>query len=293
VIKDQRSLRCPFCDSTYVVELQSEQRTMQRPEFIIGFEITREKAQDLFFEWLGKNSFFRPGDLSRKALTDKQNGIYVPFWHFSMKATSRWSAQIGEYWYRTETYTVKDSDGKTRVMTRTIQETEWWPLSGVYRKYYSGFMVSASKGLPQEEALAIQPYKLNTMVRYRPMYLAGWMSEEYSIDRESALQVTQQEFRERERRSIDAFLPGDTRSGLSVQTDLDMGGSDLILLPMHVLSYRYNDQVYRFLVNGQTGKIYGQKPWSGARITAVVVAIAILMLVVIGLIIVLNHPRLN
>lgn len=291
--RDQRSLRCPFCDSTYVAELPQEQRTSQSPEFIIGFEITREKALELFFVWIGKNSFFRPGDLVRKAATDKQQGIYIPFWHFSMVAKSDWSAQIGEYWYRTETYRVKDSKGKTRTETRTVRETEWWPLSGIYRKYYSGYMVSASKGLPQSEALSIQPYQLNTMMRYRPMYLAGWMSEEYSINREAALAVTQQEFRKRERASIEGFLPGDVQSGLSVQTDLDVGGSDLVLLPVHVLSYRYGNKVYRFLVNGQTGKMIGEKPWSSSRIAAVVIAIALLLIVTIGLIIVLNHPRLE
>lgn len=286
---DQRSLRCPFCDSTYVAELPLEQRTSQRPEFIIGFEVSREKAQELFFQWIGKNSFFRPGDLVRKAATEKQQGVYIPFWHFSMIAMSQWSAQIGEHWYRTETYTVKNADGKTETRTRTIQETEWWPLSGVYRKYYSGYMVSASKGLPQQEALAIQPYRLNTMMRYRPMYLAGWLSEEYSIGREVALATTQQEFRNRERNAISRFLPGDVQSGLTVQTDLDVGGSDLILLPVHVLSYRYGEKVYRFLVNGQTGKMVGEKPWSGSRIAIVVIAAVLLIVVVVVLIAILNQ----
>ena len=287
--REQRSLRCPFCDSAYVAELPVEQRTSQRPEFIIGFEISREKALELFFQWIGKNSFFRPGDLVPKAATEKQQGVYIPFWHFSMIASSNWSAQIGEYWYRTETYTVKNSEGKSEVHTRTIQETEWWPLSGVYRKYYSGYMVSASKGLPQEEAMAIQPYRLNTMMRYRPMYLAGWMSEEYSVGREAALAATQQEFRRREHNSINAFLPGDVQSGLTVQTNLEVGGSDLILLPIHVLSYRYRDKVYRFIVNGQTGKIYGEKPWSSSRIAAMVIAVILLLLIFIGLVVVLNQ----
>ncbi len=288
--REQRSLRCPFCDSAYVAELSIEQRTAQRPEFIIGFEISREKAQELFFQWIGKNSFFRPGDLVTKAATEKQQGVYIPCWHFSMKASSEWSAQIGEYWYRTETYTVKNAEGKSEVRTRTVQETEWWPLSGIYRKYYSGYLVSASKGLPQNEALAIQPYRLNTMMRYRPMYLAGWMSEEYSVSREAAMAATQQEFRTREYNAINAFLPGDVQSRLTVHTNLEVGGSDLILLPIHVLSYRYRDKVYRFLVNGQTGKTYGEKPWSSSKIAVVVIAVVLLLLVVIALIIVLSQP---
>jgi len=291
--REQLSLKCPFCDSAYVSELSAEERTSQRPEFIIGFEISREKAQELFFQWIGKNGFFRPSDLVKKATTEKQQGIYIPFWHFSMIAMSHWSAQIGEHWYRTETYTVKNSEGKTETRTRTIQETEWWPLSGVYRKYYSGYMVSASKGLQQEEALAIQPYQLNSMMRYQPMYLAGWMSEEYCVSRETALALTQTEFRNREHNAISRFLPGDVQSGLSVQTELDVGGSDLILLPIHVLSYRYGNKVYRFLVNGQTGKMVGEKPWSSSRILAVVIAVGLLIMICVALAIVLNHPRLG
>lgn len=291
--REQRSLRCPFCDSAYVAELPAEQRTAQRPEFIIGFEVSREKAQELFFQWIGKNGFFRPGDLVTKATTEKQQGIYIPFWHFSMQAMSQWSAQIGEHWYRTETYTVKNAEGKSETRTRMVQETEWWPLSGIYRKYYSGYMVSASKGLAQNEALAIQPYQLNSMMRYQPMYLAGWMSEEYSVSRETALAATQQEFRKRELNNIRNFLPGDVQSGLSVSTDLDVGGTDLILLPVHVLSYRYGDKVFRFLVNGQTGKMVGEKPWSASRISAAVIAVALLILIIVALVIVLNHPRLG
>ena len=66
-------------------------------------------------------------------------------------------------------------------------------------------------------------------------------SESSESSKEVALATTQQEFRSRERNSIGRFLPGDTQSGLTVQTDLDVGGSELILLPIHVLSYRYGD----------------------------------------------------
>ena len=84
-------------------------------------------------------------------------------------------------------------------------------------------------------------------------------------------------------------MPGDVQSGLTVQTDLDVGGSDLILLPVHVLSYRYGEKVYRFLVNGQTGKMVGEKPWSGSRIAFVVIASVLLIVVVIVLIAILNQ----
>lgn len=278
---DQRSYVCPFCDSTYVTEIPSQRSGRQRPEFVIGFAVTVAQAKEKYFQWLGKNSWFRPGDLAQKAVVDKQKGVYLPFWHFSVYADSDWYAQIGEYWYRTETYTTTDSKGRRVTRTRQVRETEWFPLHGEHHRYYFGHMVPATRGITAEEATAIQPYQLTSMERYRPYFLAGWMAEEYSIDKPEALQQAEAAFRARQQEEIRRFLPGDTSSGLKVQTRFEVNGSDLVLLPVYVLSYRYRDQLYRFLVNGQTGRVVGQKPWSGKRIAAFVGFLLLILLAVI------------
>ena len=278
---DQRSYVCPFCDSTYVVELQ-QTTNRQRPEFVVGFAVTREQARDKFREWISANSWFRPGDLRMATLAEKQQGVYLPFWAFTMLAQSHWSATIGEHWYRTETYTTRDAKGNTVTHTRQVQETEWWPLSGNHHHYYAGYLVSGSNGLPQQQAERIKPFNLPALKRYEPYYLAGWLSEEYSIEREAALQHCQQEFSNRERNNVAAFLPGDTHRGLEVSTSFSSVNSDLCLLPVFVLTYRYRDRLYRFLVNGQTGKCVGDKPLSWKRIFALLVAIVLLMALVVG-----------
>ena len=278
---DQRSYTCPFCDSTYVVEFSPDQTDRQRPEFVIGFAVSPEEAQDKFRKWIGEKSWFRPSDLKSASIVDKQKGVYLPFWLFSMLAESDWTANIGEYWYRTETYTTTDAKGKTVTRTRTVTETEWWPLVGRHHRFYSGYLVSGSKGLPQSDADRIKPFQLPALRRYEPYYLAGWLSEEYSINRENALAICKQEFYRREHRNIGAFLPGDTHRNLQSSTSFSDISSDLCFLPVYVLSYRYKEKLYRFLVNGQTGKIAGGKPWSGRRIaTFVVITIVLILLFV-------------
>jgi hypothetical protein len=208
-------------------------------------------------------------------VSEKLKGVYLPFWSFSMLAHSRWSAQIGEYWYRTETYTTTEN-GKTVTKTRTVRETEWWSLSGNHHRYYSHYLVSGSRGLSQQEADRVKPFHLAALKRYEPYYLAGWLSEEYSVERDHALGVCQQEFYQREHQNVAAFLPGDTQRGLRVDTHFSDINSDLILLPIYLLSYRYRDKLYRFMVNGQTGKASGDKPLSWLKIgIAVVVALVI------------------
>lgn len=263
-----RSYVCAFCESTYVVELPAGDTGRQPPEFVIGFAISPEQVRQRFQAWLA-SGWFHPGDLKRAQITDKLTGVYLPFWSFSMLAQSKWRAKIGEYWYRTETYTTIEN-GKTVTKTRRVQETEWWPLQGRHHQYYSGYLVSGSRGLKQEDAERIKPFFLPALKRYQPFYLAGWMCEEYSVDRATALKICQQEFLRAEQQNIAAFMPGDTHRELQVKTDFSHVNSDLILLPVYLLRYQHQGKSYRFLVNGQTGKVSGQKPYSKTKIGGVV-----------------------
>lgn len=287
---DQRSYVCPFCDSTYVVEFSPDESQRETPEFIIGFAITVDQANELFLKWIKQGGWFQPGDLQGDAVMEKLKGVYLPFWSYSMLAASEWSASIGEYWYRTETYTTRDSKGRTVTRTRRVRETEWWPLRGRHHHYYSGFMVSGSHGLPQREAERIKPFNLPALKPYEPYYLAGWICEEYSVDKEEALSVCQQEFYQREQANVANFLPGDEHRELNVSAAFSNIQSDLCLLPVYVLSYRYRDRLYRFLVNGQTGRCAGDKPVSRKRIGAAV-ACGVLLVVAIVIAVVVFQNR--
>ena len=278
---DTRSFRCPFCDSTYVIDFAAGVNQRQAPEFVIGFQLTPEKVREKFRQWIGKSGWFEPSDLKKAEISDKIQGIYLPFWSFSMLAQSKWWTRIGEHWYRTETYTAW-VNGKAVTRTRRVQETEWWDLSGDHQRYHRGYLVSGSRGLSQEDADRIAPFHLAGFKRYKPSFLAGWLSEEYSVDREEALDRCRTVFTRREEGSVGAFMPGDTYRKLRVQTAFTHVESDLTLLPVYILSYRYGEQVFRFMVNGQTGKVVGDKPRSNKRIGAAIgAALALLGIVIL------------
>lgn len=286
--RGQRSIVCPFCESTYVVELAGDRQQRQRPEFIIGFAVTRDQAQEQLRRWLGDTGWFRPKDLRAAMQADRLKAVYLPFWRFAALANSEWQASIGEYWYRTETYTTKDAKGNTVTRTRQVRETEWWPLAGRHHRYHSGYLVSGSQGLPQQEALGLMPFNLPALKRFEPFYLAGWLCEEYSVRREQALRLAHDEFQQREKQCVAAFLPGDTYSQLEVRTQISQASGDLCLLPVYLLTYRYGGQRYRCLLNGQTGRLVGQRPICWRRVTlfvlSVVAVIAVLAAIVAAII---------
>lgn len=50
-----------------------------------------------------------------------------------------------------------------------------------------------------------------------------------------------------------------------------------ILLPVWLAAYKYRGKTYRFVVNGQTGRVQGERPWSAWKIAG-----AILLALIIG-----------
>jgi hypothetical protein len=263
-----------------VLEVDPQTSGRQDPEFVLGFAVAPDDAEKVYRDWVRRGGLFRPGDLAARAQVEGPKGIYLPSWSFSCRADSTWTAQIGEHWYRTETYTERDANGNMVTKTRQVQETEWWDLSGGHHAYHSFFLVSGSKGLEQALLDRVGPFQLLALKRYVPSFLAGWLSEDYSIEKDDAYPLSEAEFHRRQVSAIDAFMPGDTQRNLQVYTQFSQVNSDLILLPIYLRSYRYNGKLYRTLINGQTGKIWGQKPISGVRIGAFVGGILLLLFLI-------------
>jgi hypothetical protein len=269
VDEQTRSVVCPFCKSPQVVAVPDRGAP---PEFILGFANTEDVARDRFGRWVRKGGITVPGDLARAATLSDVRGVYVPFWSFSVRADTEYSCRIGEYWYRTETYTTI-VNGKVVTRTRTVRETEWFPFSGTYLGYHNRYLVSGSKGLSQKLADAIMPYEIGALHRFRHSFLAGWMAEEPSVAEESALEVSNKYFLGEERKRVAAFLPGDTQRGLEVRTSFSQATSDLILLPLWILVYDYRGKRHQFVMNGQTGAMSGTRPKVYWKIVVLVLGI--------------------
>jgi hypothetical protein len=274
----RRAQACAFCGSTYVVELPGSSLAHLVPEFVLSFRQDQAQAAACFSGWCGKG-FFTPGDVRALAAIDRLQGVFLPFWTFSMKADSTWEADIGEHWYET----VSSRDSKGRRTTRRVQHTEWHPLSGRHHSFHFHHLVSGSTGLAQGEAQAVLPFDLTAMQRYRPELLAGWLAEPFSVTPEAALAACQEAFIALEGERIRAFLPGDTHKGLEWTTTFDQVSEDLLLLPFWIGAYRYRGKLYRFVMNGQTGKATGTRPRSVPKILAVIFGVLLLIVVMIVL----------
>jgi len=72
-------------------------------------------------------------------------------------------------------------------------------------------------------------------------------------------------------------IGGDEQRVGSVDTDFSAETFKHILLPVWMAAYKYGGRSFRFLVNGQTGEVQGERPWSVWKITFAVLAALIVV----------------
>ena len=271
---EQSAGACAFCGSSRVVAAEAEEDLI-RPESLIAFVIDRDRAFTLFGEWL-RGLWFRPNALKQAGDTARLSGVYLPYWTFDSATSSWWTADAGYYYYETETYTTTDAQGRRVTRTRQVQKTRWVPASGFHPDFFDDVLIDASLGLTSKLLRGILPFDLDALENYDPGYLAGYLAERYQVDLPDAWTEAQSRMESALYSRCAAEVPGDTHRNLSVNTAFSGSTFKHLLLPVWVSAYQYGGRAYRFLVNGQTGEVTGEAPWSWWKIIGFILLLAAL-----------------
>jgi DNA-directed RNA polymerase subunit RPC12/RpoP len=271
-----RTATCPYCKSPSVIERPAS-RERPDPTFILPFTVTGAHARQAVERWTRRTRWLKQS-LSQATIGEIQ-GIYVPAYLYSAVVRSDWSAEIGENYTTTETYTTTEN-GKTVTRTRTVTKTEWCSLSGDHVAYATDLLVSASRGLPNQELEEIEPFDLRALRRYAPALVSGWIAEEASLASAACVQAARGEAEAQEAKRLDEFMPGDKHRDLRYQMSVKDETIEPLLVPVWVLALRPDEKkpAMRVLANGQTAQVWGRE-----RISALKVALWIgLVLALIG-----------
>ena len=264
---------CPFCATPSVVEAPPDQN-MVRPEGLLPFQVDRNSAGAKFRSWVS-SLWFRPSDLKHRAAVTGMQGVYIPFWTFDAATYSSWTAEAG-YHYQVQVQVQENGQTVTRSETRT----RWVPASGVLEKFFDDLPVKASRGLERSLAEGIEPFPTQNLIPYEPSYLSGFLAEEYAVNVDEALKVARERMDAEIRSACSREVPGDTQRNLNVRSVYSGVAYKNALLPVWIAAYAYSGKSFRFLVNGVTGKVDGNAPFSWVKISLAVLAVlAVLFLI--------------
>ncbi len=278
---DRRDITCPFCGSAYVAEAGEAPANVIKPESLIPFKIDKKESQGMFQRWLG-TGWFRPNDLKDLGRLDRVAGLYLPFFTFDARADSTWDAMAGYYYYVTE-QVAEVENGRTVYRDRQVQKVRWEPASGQRADTYDDVLVP---GVHQERLnliLKVYPYDTASLTPYNPMYLAGFGVLNSDMALKLVWQIAKQNMEADQVDRCSKDVPGDTQRDLSVQTRLSEQTFKHLLCPLWIGSFKYKGKIYPFVINGQTGKLYGDKPWSWVKIAFASAAAGVILLIVFWL----------
>ncbi len=260
----ESSLRCPFCGSPQVVE-QSPERPLVKLDSIAPFQFDLEEARRHLREWLG-NGWLRPSDAQQVASVIELHGVYLPFWTFDGSATARWRA------------TRRTSGGPGPVIpgARLAVDERY----GETCELFDDVMICASNRIPESMIEGIYPFDTDRLVQYSPEYLAGWPAEVSQLSLAEASIQGRAHMSELTRRKArrEASDMGMAEARVS-SSEANVISYKHVLLPVWLGIYSYKGQRRRVIINGQTGKVWGQAPVSGTRL----LFLSFLITVAIGL----------
>lgn len=278
VFKPERvAQNCDFCGSPALVPYE-ETKAPIRPESVLPFKLSESEVRDRVHRWY-RSRWFAPNRLKRAAFTDTIHGIYLPYWTFDAQVAAEWTAEAGHYYYTTESYT--DSNG--REQTRQVQHTRWVPASGSLEHFFDDELVPASLGVPAPLLRKIEPFPTAELAPYDAGYVSGWVVEQYQIDLVAAAANSRAAMDAKLRQMCAEQIPGDTYRNLEVTADYSAQTFKHVLLPVWLLTYQYGARTFRVIANGFTGTLAGKYPKSWVKITFLVVAILIVLLIVLAI----------
>ncbi|WP_411029160.1 DNA helicase PriA [Spongiimicrobium sp. 3-5] len=275
VEENYKSLRCVYCSEPLIKE-DVEKEGWILPGALVPFQLDTKKARGIFKEWV-RGIWFAPNKLKRAALDPEGvHGLYVPYWTFDADLYATYQGQRGDYYYETQTYNTKNGR-----RTRQVRKTRWSSASGSVNGFVDDILISASQTKERKIPLKIAHWNLKELVVFNTKYLAGFVTEKYTISLKEGHHRSFQESKKIAYNWIRQDIGGDTQRINHADIKLSDETFKHVLLPIYLSAYKYNGKEYNFYINGQTGKISGTFPYSFWKIFFLILFVVIVIAVIV------------
>ncbi len=240
------AMECPFCG--YPAIIAGAVSGMNKPDTILPFKIEKNDVEKALTEYY-RGKKLLPDSFTKNNRVEKISGVYVPFWMFDCDADARiafnaskvkrWSDNKYDY-VKTDEYIAYRSGGAS----------------------FEKIPVNADTHMQPDLMESIEPYDYKGLIPFESQYLAGYMADRHDIEsKDSELRAN-----ERVKASVEEALKKETEKNfesVSVkdnQTRILSGNIFYSLLPVWLLSTKFENKTYTFAMNGQTGKMTGDLP---------------------------------
>ncbi|MEM1162131.1 MAG: TFIIB-type zinc finger domain-containing protein [Pseudomonadota bacterium] len=258
---------CPFC-ATPLSRDAEQAHKHPKPGGVLPFALNDRDARQKMADWLG-SLWFAPSSLKKYAEASRPlAGVYLPHYTYDAIGEASYTGQRGDAYYVTRTRTVT-VDGKSQTQTYRERKIRWSSASGHVRHVFDDVLVQASDTMgPAEQSAEYggRSWDLAAMEPYRTEYIAGFRAEVPSVALDEGYSRANRVMEQMLIRDIKFDIGGDAQQITSMDPRYSNITFKHVLLPVWLASYRWNNKPFRVVVNGRTGQVSGERPYSTWKI---------------------------
>lgn len=253
---------CPYCASNRFISSPSLMELID-PQVIGLFKLDPEKAAKDIKAWLGKG-LFSPDDLAVQHSGMQLHPAYYPFWVFDGTLEIPWFCDVNV--------------GSSRMPV-------WEAHTGSQFEMFDDVLIPGLRKMSKLDLAGIEPFNLGDLVEFSPDYLAGWVALTYDQTLADASLKAREKVIQKVRSSLPGLVePNRPKRNFSIGAGKWSGLTyKLALLPIYIGNYPFQGRRYRLLVNGQTGKVGGEKPVDNIKRAMIIIGGLILLAIIMAI----------
>ena len=272
--------QCVYCQNPIVLggRLSDE----FKPDTVIPFAIDKKKAVDVFLNMCKKRWFLPKGFTSSKQF-EKMQGVYFPYWYVdeqmrsSVSATGKkertWTSGNRRY-TETSTYRLYRTGD---IMIQNVAES----ALKVTEENSVKADIKVSQKTKQEMLNCVHPFDLSKEIPFSMSYLSGFQAEKRDISQQDLTAKVAQRMDDYAKTLLENTMSG--YSGVSIDNYNDETFNQnwrYSLLPVWIVTYKFNGEILPFAINGQTGKTYGKLPIAIGKVIGIAAIIAVVIFII-------------
>ena len=247
IIADEQTAAtfCVYCGNTAI--LKSKLSGSFTPDKMLLFKTEKQDAINAF-KGLRKGRPLMPKDFNSEKNIEKIRGIYIPFWLYDINVSGDIDmiGEIVSHWSVGDTHYTK---------------TDKYKVVRGGSMIYNNIPVDGSSRFDNDIMNTIEPFEFKQLIEYNHAYLSGFYAEKYDEEGESI-------FKEASIRAVNStrekLKASATRYSSKVITKETLVTKELkkqyVMLPVWMVNVKYNNKMYIFAMNGQTGEFIGNIP---------------------------------
>ena len=225
---------------------------MLKPDFVIPFKKTKEEAVAALMKFYEGKTLLPNAFTANNRVQDIQP-MYVPFWLFDSDVTASAS-------FKAETVNVYDTSDET------ITETSVYDCERGGTMHFDRIPVDGSEKMDDDYMESIEPFDYSEMVPFSAGYLTGYLADKYDVDADASAERADRRVNESAIGVLQDTVTGYDHVELKDSAvGKDEGKVTYAMVPVWILTTKYEGKPYTFMMNGQTGKMVGTLPYDSSK----------------------------